>query len=83
MAAVKYTPDALDQLTRLPLVIQRRIEEVFVRLAGWPQVSGAKPLRGTLKGNYRIRTGDYRVVFRIVGTDVLIWKLGYRGDIYD
>jgi len=83
MAAVKYTSDALDQLTGLPLVIQRRVEDVVLRLAKWPQVSGAKPLRGNLKGNYRIRTGDYRVVFRILGEEVLIWKIGYRGDIYD
>jgi len=70
-------------LTRLPLVIQRRVEEVVVRLAKWPQVSGAKPLRGDLKGNYRIRTGDYRVIFSVVGQEVRIWKIGYRGDIYD
>lgn len=83
MAVVKYTADALDQLTSLPLVIQRRIEQVVVRLAKWPDVSGAKPLRGGLKGNFRIRTGDYRVVFRVVADEVRIWKIGYRGDVYD
>jgi len=46
-------------------------------------VSGAKALRGNLAGNFRIRTGDYRVVFRVRGETVIVWKIGYRGDIYD
>jgi mRNA-degrading endonuclease RelE of RelBE toxin-antitoxin system len=48
-------------------------------------VSGAKPLRGDLHGSYRIRTGDYRVVFTVSadGQTVVIWKIGYRGSIYE
>jgi mRNA-degrading endonuclease RelE of RelBE toxin-antitoxin system len=47
--------------------------------------SGAKALRGNLKGNFRIRTGDYRVIFRYTkaGDTITVWKIGYRGDIYD
>jgi mRNA-degrading endonuclease RelE of RelBE toxin-antitoxin system len=58
---------------------------VFRRLADWPNVSGAKPLRGNLKGNFRIRTGDYRVVFKPSPDNqvVTVWKIGHRGGIYD
>ena len=60
----------------------------LVRLAQWPAVSGMKRLRGKLAGSYRIRTGDYRIVFRIEeqtenDARVVIWKIGYRGDVYD
>jgi mRNA-degrading endonuclease RelE of RelBE toxin-antitoxin system len=46
-------------------------------------VSGAKPLRGDLAGNFRIRTGDYRVIFKVRHEAVFVWKIGYRGTIYD
>jgi mRNA-degrading endonuclease RelE of RelBE toxin-antitoxin system len=65
--------------------IQIRIRAIFVRLVEWPEVSGAKPLRGDLVGNFRIRTGDYRVIVRYdKPTDtVIVWKIGYRGGLYD
>ena len=66
MAMVHVTSDARAQISLLPLPIQGRVEAVIARLATWPNVSGAKPLRGNLKGNFRIRTGDYRVIFDYV-----------------
>ena len=83
MATVKLTNEAGDQINALPQPIRRRLFEIYDRLAKWPNVSGAKPLRGNLAGNYRIRTGDYRIIFSIKGDDVIIWKIGYRGGIYD
>ena len=88
MAEVEITPEAFAQLAQLPRPVQRRDRDVFVRLTQWPDVSGVKPLHGDLKGNYRIRTGNYRVVFRVRQqtedmTVVIVWKIGYRGDVYD
>ena len=83
MATVVITPAAQREFQQLPLPIQGRVRNVFARLRDWPNMSGAKPLRGALAGSYRIRTGDYRVVFRVSGTTVMVWKIGYRGDVYD
>lgn len=85
MATVYVTPAAQAEFNRLPLPIQRRVLAVFQRLENWPAVSGAKPLRGKLAGNFRIRTGDYRVIVNYTkATDtVTVWKIGYRGGIYD
>ena len=85
MADVEITADAQAEFIETPRVIQRRIGEIIQRLYQWPQVSGARPLRGNLVGNYRIRTGDYRVVFRpsADGKKVVLWKIGYRGSVYD
>jgi hypothetical protein len=41
------------------------------RLRRWPAVSGAKPLTGDLAGKYRLRTGDYRIRFRVETTRIL------------
>jgi mRNA-degrading endonuclease RelE of RelBE toxin-antitoxin system len=88
MADVELTADALGQLAELPRPVQRRMRDVFVRLAHWPAVSGIKRLRGKLAGSFRIRTGGYRIVFRIEEEPekdlrVVVWMIGYRGDVYD
>ena len=80
---VVLTPEAQNQIERLNLTIQARVLAIVHRLEKWPEVSGAKPLRGKLAGSYRIRTGDYRVVFRVKDEVVTVWRIGYRGDIYD
>jgi mRNA interferase RelE/StbE len=83
VAKVKLTAEAAEQVEFLPLPIRRRLLDIYGRLAKWPDVSGTKPLKGSLAGNYRIRTGDYRVIFAVKKDEVIIWKIGLRGDIYD
>ena len=85
MALVIVTPAAQSDFRELPVPIQFRVMAVFRRLESWPVVSGAKPLRGNLVGNYRIRTGDFRVIFRFekATETVIVWKIGYRGGVYD
>jgi mRNA-degrading endonuclease RelE of RelBE toxin-antitoxin system len=51
--------------------------------SGWPTVSGAKPLTGKLAGHYRIRTGDYRLQFRVEGERVIVEKVGHRDRFYE
>ena len=83
MAIVNITQAANDELAEIPLPIQTRVQAIIARLEDWPAVGGAKPLRGSLKGYFRIRTGDYRLIFRASAGVVTVWKIGYRGDIYD
>jgi mRNA-degrading endonuclease RelE of RelBE toxin-antitoxin system len=65
MATVVLTPDAVRDLADLPRRIIARMDNLLERLREWPDVSGAKSLRGKLAGRYRLRTGDYRLQFRI------------------
>jgi mRNA-degrading endonuclease RelE of RelBE toxin-antitoxin system len=83
MAQVTIMPAAAAEFETLPRSIQTRIVHLFARLQQWPDVSGAKPLRGSLAGRYRLRTGDYRVQFRIVGEEVRIEKIGHRDRFYE
>lgn len=79
---VEITPEAGKQLDELPKGIHGRVIEVLERLSKWPVVSGAKPLRHELKGNYRVRTGAYRIVFRVLGQRVIVWNIDNRKDVY-
>jgi mRNA-degrading endonuclease RelE of RelBE toxin-antitoxin system len=88
MAEVELTLEARTQLAQVPRTVQRRMRNVFVRLTRWPHVSGVKRLKGELKGSFRIRSGDYRIVFNVIERKddialLTVWKIGYRGDVYD
>ena len=59
-------------------MIKRSIEK---RLTTRPEVYG-KPLQRTLKGYWKLRVGDYRVVFKITGPEILILGIMHRKNIY-
>ena len=87
MAKVVLTPQAATGLDELPVTIHVRILRILERLAKWPEVSGARPLSGSLSGNYRMRTGDYRVQFYTQGQSgpdatVVVEKIGHRDGFY-
>jgi mRNA-degrading endonuclease RelE of RelBE toxin-antitoxin system len=83
MPHITLLVDAAMQLGELPKPIKGRMVELIVRLADWPEVSGAKPLTGKLAGHYRLRTGDYRMQFRIEQGQVLVEQIGHRDGFYD
>ena len=80
---VEFTPKALDEFRALPGATQKRVQKIAQRLKDWPNVSGAKALSGNLAGWYRIRTGDYRIRFRVEQNRVIIDKVGHRKDVYE
>jgi mRNA interferase RelE/StbE len=57
--------------------------EMINRLEANPEAG--KPLRGPLKGYFRHRIGDTRIVYRIEGASVTIIAIGARRDseVYD
>jgi mRNA-degrading endonuclease RelE of RelBE toxin-antitoxin system len=65
MATVVLTSDAVRDIAELPAPIIARMERLVERLRHWPNVSGVKALGGDLAGKYRLRTGDYRLQFRL------------------
>ena len=40
-------------------------------------------LKGQFAGLRKLRVGDYRVIFAILDTQVLILRIGHRREIYD
>ena len=83
MAVVELTEESQRQALHTPKPIRARLYRAIERLANWPNVSGAKPLRGELAGRYRLRTGDYRIQFRVTGDLVTVEKIGHRDRFYD
>ena len=82
MAKVLITPGAQTQLDAVPRGIHHRILNLIDRLADWPKVSGAKPLRKNLAGSFRLRSGDWRLIFHPQGDSVIIDAIDNRKDVY-
>jgi mRNA-degrading endonuclease RelE of RelBE toxin-antitoxin system len=79
---VLLTPAAQEGLESLKPPMHGRVLRILERLERWPNVSGAKPLKGDLAGKFRLRTGDYRVQIQPVGNDVLVERIGHRDGFY-
>ena len=80
---VVLTLDASDQYDALPGRIRSRVRVLMRRLAYWPAVSGARPLTAALAGQYRMRTGDYRLQFLVERDQIVVVKIGHRDGFYD
>ena len=71
-----------EDLKRLdPSVSRQIVQTLRKRLSADPKAYG-HPLREEFSGLWRLRVGDYRVVYRIVQdrVEVLILKIGIRRD---
>jgi mRNA-degrading endonuclease RelE of RelBE toxin-antitoxin system len=83
MVRVTLDADAAEQFLELPPRIKDRVGKLLARLGKWPAVSGAKPLTGELAGHFRLRTGDYRLLFRVVKDEVIVERIGHRDRFYE
>lgn len=85
MAAYKITISRLaqKQLDKLPDILAFRLIEAIYELAINPRPVGYKKLKG--RDGYRIRIGDYRIIYEIFDRELLInvVSLGHRKDIYN
>lgn len=75
---------AYRELKHLDVTIAVSILNTLNKLYEDPRKIG-KPLKGKFKQKFRLRVGDYRVLYSINDQDktVLIIAIGHRKDIYD
>ncbi len=73
---------AADELSTIPKKDLRRIVERIRSLSDEPRPHGCEKL--SAQERYRIRQGDYRIVYSIddVGKTIEIFKVGHRSEIY-
>ena len=80
---VEITPVAKRQIKKLIAPIQLAIVERLEQLAEDPRPPGVLKMQGE-ESLYRIRVGDYRIIYEIQDQTLLIAvvKIGHRGDVY-
>ena len=83
----KYTillsKKAQKQLDKLSDNIAEPILSAIAQLENNPKPNGCKKLKG--RDGYRIRTGDYRIIYNIFDNELIIdvINLGHRKSIYE
>ena len=82
MHSISISDEAAKQIRRLDKPIRERIRKRIRELAKTPRPAGAKRLRQ--RPDWRVRVGDYRIVYRIEDQElvVLVVKVGHRKDVY-
>ena len=81
---IEVKPQAEKALAKIPKPYQRRIANAIDGLASSPRPSGCVKLAGT-QDAYRIRIGDYRIVYEIVDKVLIVYivRVAHRKDVYN
>jgi mRNA interferase RelE/StbE len=80
-----YDPRSLDYLRTVPKKFRKQIVAKIQNLAAEPHPPTAKLIQGMTDGEervYRIRSGDYRILYVVRGVIVVILDIDNRKDVY-
>jgi mRNA interferase RelE/StbE len=81
-----FRPEAVDFMDNPPSKkIRAQVNEKIMTLVNNPYPSGCKKLRGIIDGEdavWRIRSGDYRILYVVREGEIIILDIGDRKDIY-
>ena len=82
--AVQLKPSARKELESLPDSVLARVVRKVESLASDPRPAGCKKLKG-YKDQWRIRIGDWRVVYIVDDTTKLVsvTRIAHRREVYD
>jgi mRNA interferase RelE/StbE len=82
--SVELKPSARKELETLPAKLIERIFPKLEALAAEPRPAGCKKLKGGQQ-EWRIRVGDYRIVYTIDDADlrISITRIRHRSEVYD
>ena len=75
---------AARQLASFPKSVIERLDSAIQSLASAPRLPGTKRLKGKLHEGWRVRVGQYRILYKIddEARQVTIFDVGHRRDVY-
>lgn len=81
---IEFTRAAEKAFSSLPEKVQDRIDDVLDGLEAEPWPVGHKKLKGSKGDLYRVRVGDYRVVYQVEEDRlvVVLIRIGHRKEVY-
>lgn len=80
---ISYVPSAAKAIRKLDKPTAFRVLDAIGALASDPHPAGCIQLKGG-DGEFRIRVGDYRVVYDVQDDElvVLVLRVGHRREVY-
>lgn len=80
MAELRFTRRALRDIRELSRDARRQIELALDQLIEDP--TAGDRLHGEWKGYWKLRTGDYRIIYRIIDDDVEVQHVRQQREAY-
>ncbi len=80
--SIEYDPKAVKELKKLDKPILKNILQKTEEYAKNPNSTKIKKLKTPFDGAYRLRVGDYRVIFYQEDELILISKVAHRKQVY-
>ena len=82
---VDFSPEAETSLSRLDKQIAQRVLDRIKWLSLHVEDVNHKALAGSLRGAFKLRVGDYRVVYELKHKDTIltIRFIGHRSEVYN
>lgn len=81
---VKYRPEADEDLSRLDKPVRERVIKRVHWLAKNFEEIRPEVLGGKYKGLYKLRVGDWRVIYEVKHSQnlIIVYSIGHRSEIY-
>ena len=81
---IRILKSAARELARLDKVTGRRIARRITWLAQNADTMKSEGLKGELAGLFKLREGDYRIVYQILRQEktIVIHSIGHRREVY-
>ncbi|MBU0699618.1 MAG: type II toxin-antitoxin system RelE/ParE family toxin [Proteobacteria bacterium] len=83
MAKIKWNQGAIEDLEKLDKPVAQRILKKIDWLSENFEKVTPEHLSGQFKGTFKLRIGDWRVVYTVKGETLVIQFIGHRRDIYN
>ena len=83
MVKIEWTEAATKDLEKLDITVAQR---VLKKIGGLSDNFGRiipEPLDGEFKGAFKIRIGDWRVIYTVESQTLVIQFIGHRREIYN
>jgi mRNA interferase RelE/StbE len=79
---LEWTEDAIEDLQKLDRFITQRILKKITWFSKHFDNIVPEPLSGDFTGTYKLRIGDWRVVYTIEQDAIVIQAIGHRREVY-
>lgn len=82
MYRVEFDRRAQKELAKLPHIVQGRVVAAIDSLAEEPRPAGCRSVKDAPGGTYRVRVGDYRIIYIVLDDEqvIIVSRVGKRDE---
>jgi mRNA interferase RelE/StbE len=85
--SISYVKSAVDDISELDSSAKRIIKKAIEEKLMVDPLKFGKPLRRNLSGLFKLRVGDYRIIYQVKENEVVVVvvvvKVGHRREVYE